>query len=223
MASLSCPEPVGEISHPPIRTRTTRRSALAAVAALMAVGSGTAATAAAAPDAVAFMNQLLNGAIAILNDKTSPAGRQAKFREFFQADFDGPGIARFVLGRYWRSASRDEQQEFLKLFEEYVVLVYSARLSDFSGERFKVRGSRVDQGAVIVSTDILSPGAAAPLKVDWRLVSDDGAFKISDVIVEGISMMVTERSEFASVIQRHGGQVSGLLSLMREKAASAAQ
>ncbi len=54
-------------------------------------------------------------------------------------------------------------------------------------------------------------------------MNDDGAYKISDVIVEGVSMLVTQRSEFASIIQRHGGQVQGLLDLMREKTASTAQ
>lgn len=197
---------------------------MAALLVLTAMGSA-AASPAAAPsgDAAAFMNQLWDQAIEVLNKKAPVAERQARFRHLFRTDFDGPGIARFVLGRYWRNASAEEQKEFLKLFEDYVVFVYSTRLSDFSGEKFKINGSRTDQDSVIVSTDLLTPGAAAPLKLDWRLVSDAGAFKISDVIIEGVSMMVTQRSEFASVIQRHGGRVEGLLTLMREKTASAAQ
>ena len=177
------------------------------------------------PDAqaTAFMNHLWDHALEVLNKKTPVAERQARFRRLFQRDFDCPGIARFVLGRYWRSASPEEQKEFLKLFQDYVVFVYTARLSDFGGEQFKVNGSRPDADSVIVSTDVISPGAPQPLKVDWRLVNDDGGYKISDVIVEGVSMAVTQRSEFASVIQRHGGQVQGLLDLMRQKTASAAQ
>ena len=59
---------------------------------------------------------------------------------------------------------------------------------------------------------------------EGRLASepDNGAYKITDVIVEGISMAVTQRSEFAAVIQRHGGQVEGLLALLRQKTANAA-
>jgi len=138
---------------------------------------------------------------------------------------DVPGIARFVLGRYWRSASEQEQQEYLKLFEDYVVFVYGTRLSSFNGETFKVRGSRTDDSGTIVSTDIISPKGEAPIKVDWRLITDHGSFRINDVIIEGISMLVTQRSEFASVIQRHGGHVGELLVMMRErtKTASAAQ
>jgi phospholipid transport system substrate-binding protein len=178
-----------------------------------------------AADANVFMSELWTNAVEVLSKKAPLAERLARFRLLFQADFDGPGIARFVLGRYWRSASEQEQQQFLKLFEDYVIFVYGTRLSNFNGETFKVRGSRTDESGTIVSTDIVSPGGAAPLKVDWRLVADKGAFKINDVIIEGISMLVTQRSEFASVIQRHGGQIGELLAMMRERTrtASAAQ
>jgi phospholipid transport system substrate-binding protein len=201
-------------------------SILLLVALPLAIAAGPAAAATSGDTdakAAAFMNQLWSRALELLNKKSPAAERQARFRELFHNDFDSPGIARFVLGRYWRTASPDEQKEFLKLFEEYVVYVYTARLSDFEGEQFKVNSARPDQGAVIVSTDVITPGAPTPLKVDWRLVDDDGAYKISDVVVEGVSMLVTQRSEFASIIQRHGGQVQGLLDLMREKTASATQ
>jgi len=174
-------------------------------------------------DAVAFMNRLWDRAVEVLNNKSDPNIRQARFRQLFHDDFDCPGIARFVLGRYWRSASEDEQKEFVQAFENYVVLVYTARLSNFGGQTFKVRGSRSDGDGVIVSTEVLTPGGTSPLHIDWRLVTDNGAYKINDVIVEGVSMMVTQRSEFASVVQRHGGQLRGLLTMMREKLASTAQ
>jgi phospholipid transport system substrate-binding protein len=192
-------------------------------AALIAVGSRLASSANAADDgAVGFMDNLLSRAIGVLNDKLPLAEREQHFRQLFQASFDGPGIARFVLGRYWRQASPAEQQQFLVLFENYVVLVYSTRLADFSGERFKVSGRRAAGDGTIVSTDVITPGRTVPLRVDWRLVTDDGNFKIADVIVGGVSMMVTERSEFASVIRRRGGDVGELLALMREKTASTA-
>jgi phospholipid transport system substrate-binding protein len=174
-------------------------------------------------DATAFMNRLWDRAVEVLNNKSDPVVRQARFRDLFHDDFDCPGIARFVLGRYWRNASEEEQREFVRLFEDYVVFVYTARFSNFGGETFKVRNSRSDGDGVIVSTDIISPGSNSPIRMDWRLVSDSGAYKINDVIVEGVSMMVTQRSEFASVVQRHGGQLRGLLTMMREKTASAAQ
>jgi phospholipid transport system substrate-binding protein len=200
-----------------------RRSVLAGLCTLMATASVAAPPVVNPADAVAFMNQLWVRAVELLNNKVDPAIRQARFRELFHDDFDAPGIARFVLGRYWREASVEEQREFVKLFEDYVVFVYTARLANFGGEAFKVRGSRSDGDGVIVSTDVVSPGGATPLRIDWRLVADNGSYKISDIIVEGVSMMVTQRSEFASVVQRNGGQLRGLLAIMREKTASAAR
>lgn len=202
----------------------TRRS-LIILSLLIGSTSLAAASNAIAADANIFMSELWTRAVEVLDKKAPLTERLTRFRQLFQADFDGPGIARFVLGRYWRTASEQEQQEYMKLFEDYVIFVYGTRLSHFNGETFKVRGSRTDESGTVVSTDIISPSGEPPVKVDWRLVADRGAFKINDVIIEGISMMVTQRSEFASIIQRHGGQVGGLLALMREKTntASAAQ
>ncbi len=200
-----------------------RRSLLTGLFVLFATASMAAAPIVNPADAVAFMNNLWDRAVEVLNNKTDPMIRQARFRELFHTDFDCPGLARFVLGRYWRSASEEEQQEFVKLFGDYVVFVYTARLSNFGGEALKVRGSRSDGDGVIVSTDVIGLGAASPLRIDWRLVTDNGAYKISDLIVEGISMAVTQRSEFASVVQRNGGQLGGLIAMMREKTASAAR
>jgi len=201
-----------------------RRSLLAALFVLTATASNAAPPPVNPADAVAFMNRLWGRAVEVLNRKTDPAVREARFRELFRQDFDAPGIARFVLGRYWRAVSEEEQKEFVKLFEDYVVFVYTARLADFGGQSFKIRGSRSDGNGVIVSTDVVSPGNPTPLRMDWRLVTDDnGSYKINDVIVEGVSMTMTQRSEFAAVVQRNGGQVQSLLSMMREKTASAAR
>src|SRR5215467_6332462 len=203
----------------------TRRSLLTIMSLLIASAWWTTASDAVAADANLFMNQFWGQTVEVLSKKVPRAERLARFRQLYLAEFDGPGIARFVLGRYWLSASEQEQQEFLKLFEDYVVFVYGTRLSNFGGETFKIRGSRTDESGTIVSTDIVSPNGDAPIKLDWRLITDHGSFKINDVNIEGISMLVTQRSEFASVIQRHGGQVGELLAMMRErtKTANAAQ
>jgi phospholipid transport system substrate-binding protein len=198
----------------------TRRFLLTALGLLIAMASPAGAPDAAAADPSVFMSEVWKRAVEILGKKASQTERLVRFRELFQADFDGPGIARFVLGRYWRSASQEEQQEFLSLFEDYVVFVYGTRFSSLSGETLKIRGSRAAESGVVVSTEMITPGDA-PVKIDWRLIADGGVFKINDVVIEGVSMMVTQRSEFASVIQRNGGQVSGLLSVMREKTKTA--
>jgi len=157
-------------------------------------------------DPIAFMNQLWNRAVELLDNKTDSAIRQARFRQLFHDDFDGPGMARFVIGRYWRSAGPEEQREFVTLFEDYVEFVYTARLANFGRQTFKTRGSRSDRDGVIVSSDVISPGSASPLRIDWRLVSDNGAYKVNDLIVEGISMAVTQRSELPPLSSATAGR-----------------
>src|ERR1700728_4638199 len=117
----------------------SRRSLYTALALLIVMAVRPAA---ADEGGAAFINDLGTRGLSVLGGNLSPADREAQFRQLFRQDFDAPGIARFVLGRYWRTATDEEQREFLKLFEDYIVIVYSTRLSEYGGEQFKVEGSR---------------------------------------------------------------------------------
>jgi len=196
-----------------------RRSLLAA-ALLLSAGAAVPATA--ALDAGAFIANLGNEALAVLGPQTSPEQRAVAFRALFRRDFDVPQIARFVLGPYWRVATPEQQREFMRLFENYIALAYSTRLSQFSGERLLVTGWQPIPGGAIVSSEARRPGGGPPIRIDWRLTRYDGTYKINDVVVDGVSMAITERSEFASVIQRTGGNVQGLIAMLRAKTAGAA-
>jgi phospholipid transport system substrate-binding protein len=197
-----------------------RRTVLAGF--MMIVGAFGAPAILAAADPAAVINNLGNRALEVLGKNATPAQRVARFHDLFREDFDVPGIARFVLGRYWKTATPEEQQEFVKLFEDYIALVYSNQLAAYSGEKLKVTGSRTSAEEAIVASEIIRPTGSPPVKVDWHLTDRNGTYKISDVTVDGISMAVTQRSEFASVIQRSGGQVAGLIAQLREKTAAAA-
>jgi phospholipid transport system substrate-binding protein len=197
-----------------------RRSVLTAAFVLI-VGALAPTILAAAADPAAVITNLGNRALEVLGKSATPAQRVARFHELFREDFDVPGIARFVLGRYWKTATPEQQQEFVKLFEDYIALVYSSQLSAYSGETLKVTGSRANPEGAIVASEIIRPSGAPPVKVDWHMTDQHGTYKISDVAVDGISMAVTQRSEFASVIQRNGGQVQGLIAMLRDKTANA--
>jgi phospholipid transport system substrate-binding protein len=199
-----------------------RRSLLTAAFIVLAGALAPAIPAAAAADPAAVVSNLGSRALEVLGKNAPQSQRVARFRELLREDFDVPAISRFVLGRYWNVATEEQRAEFVKLFEEYIALAYSTRLAEYTGETFKVTGSRPDAGGAIVSSQIVRPAGAAPVKVDWRLTGRNGAYKISDVSVDGISMAVTQRSEFASVIQHNGGQVQGLITMLREKTGGSA-
>jgi phospholipid transport system substrate-binding protein len=198
----------------------TRRSP-AIGALILLLGLLTAAPGAAvAQDARAFVATLGNQAIQVLGPSVAPAQRVARFRDLFREDFDIPGIGQFVLGRYWRTATPEQQQEFLRLFQEYIVQAYSTRLGEYGGEPFRVTGSRPAGEETIVNSEIDRKNGNR-IQVDWYLINHGGRQKISDVYVGGVSMKVTQRDEFASVIQRNGGRVDALLAQLRQKTAAA--
>ena len=187
---------------------------------VIAVIGASAPRPAAAQDAAAFVRSLGTEAIQVLGPSVSPAQRLSRFRQLFHNDFDVPGIGQFVLGRYWRSASPQQQQEFLQLFQEYVVQAYASRLGPYGGEPFRVIGARSAGDEVIVSSDVVRP-SGSPIQIDWYLINAGGQFKITDVYVGGVSMKVTQRDEFSAIIQHDGGRIDGLLARLRQKTAAA--
>jgi len=174
------------------------------------------------PAASAFMQSLGSKAITELTDPAVPqSDRQARFRTLLDEHFDMPAIAKFTLGRYWRTATDEQRTEFRKLFEDFLVQSYSTRFSEYHGEGFVVAGSTTDDGGTIVVHSKIDMPSSEDIRVDWHLRATDGGFVIVDIVVEGVSMAVTQRSEFASVIQSRGG-VAGLLDALRAKNAQSA-
>jgi phospholipid transport system substrate-binding protein len=198
----------------------TRRLLLAA-AGLVVAGLLLGRPAAAAADPAVVIANLGNEAIQVLGKNVDPNLRVTRFRQLFQQDFNVPEISRFVLGRYWRLATPQQQQEFIRLFTSYIAFVYANQLAEYNGERLRVTGSRRAPDGELVASEIIRSDGRPPAQVEWLLTPENGAYKINDVIIEGISMAVTQRSEFAAVIQRNGGQLEGLIAALRQKTEAA--
>lgn len=189
---------------------------LTAVAACSVAGL---AVARAGMDPAAFVQDLGNQAIDTLTGPdVTPAIRAERFRELLKQNFDVPAIAKTVLGRYWKVATDAEREEYLKLFEDFLVANYAKRFAEYTGQKFKVRGVRPEGGDLMtVQTLIQTPDGGEPARLDWLMRDDGASYKILDLKIEGISMSETHRAEFASVIQSSGGKVSGLLDALRSK------
>ena len=166
-----------------------------------------------------FIQTLGNNAIgAIANKNLTPDQRSDKFRDILRTSFDLPTIGRFVIGRTWNAATPDEQKEYMRLFEELVIKTYGDRLTLYTGEGFRVTGARAEsEKDSIVNSQITHPDGSQPTAIDWRVRQRDGKIGVIDVVVEGVSLSVTQRQEYASVIQRSGGQIGGLLDQMRQQ------
>ncbi|WP_417517050.1 MlaC/ttg2D family ABC transporter substrate-binding protein [Minwuia sp.] len=188
------------------------------ILAPMAIVLGLVASALAAEDPKQMIERLGGEAIGIAADSDAElAEKQEKFERLFQEGFDVPLVARIVLGRYWRVATPAQQEEYSSLFHRYIVATYASRLNAYSGQTFEITGDqRLNDQEVMVKSVIKEPGGPS-LKVDWRVLERNGENRIVDVIVEGVSMVITHRSEFASVIGQTGN-VESLLERLRAQA-----
>lgn len=166
-----------------------------------------------------FVQTLGDKAISIIASKNITATQRTdKFRQILQDSFDLMTIGRFVIGRTWNSATPDQQQEYMKLFEALVIKSYGDRLTLYTGEGFLVTAVRSEsEKDFIVNSQITHPDGSAPTVIDWRVRNRNGKLGIIDVVVEGVSLSVTQRQEYAAVIQRSGGKIDGLLDLMRQQ------
>lgn len=186
---------------------------------ILACLSWTPATAADTAAAEQFISNLGDRTIEILEEPDLTVDEAtSQFRDLFSSNFDIPTIGRFVLGRHWRAASPTQREEFLELFRELIVETYARRFTEYSGQRFQVAGSReISERDSMVSTAILAADGRTVATIDWRVRERDGRQRIIDVVVEQISMGVTQRGDFAAVIQRGGGNIDTLLEALRDQ------
>ena len=185
--------------------------------AAVVVAPSAAATGNASPAAFSFIQELGNDAIKRLTEPAIPQSeREARFRRLLVDRFDMAAISKSVLGRYWRSTNEAQRIEFQQALVDFIVGSYSVRFSEYLGEGVKVTGSRAeDDGTILVQSKIDMP-SSEDIRVDWRLRSSGGNFAVVDVIVEGVSMDVTQRSQFTRIIQDRGG-INGLIEALRTK------
>lgn len=193
-------------------------SAFAAVAALVSLGVP--ARAEANAEARAFIQRLADTAMNTVAIKgLSDEERTRRFRTLFVDAFDLPEIGKLVMARYWRAATPEQQQEFLRLFEDIQVYTWTRRFKDYSGETLEILGVQSEGEADVLVESRIKREKLDPIAVAWRVRKEGDGYKVLDIKVEGASMAFTHRSEYSSVIQGGGGQVEALLAALRKKVA----
>ncbi len=153
-----------------------------------------------------------DSAISFISDENlSQAQKTSKFKSLLIQNFDIKSIARFSLGKYWRQTKAEQKTKYLSSFQQMIIKVYSSRFSDYNGQKLSVTGSREQGKRDMLVHSLITQENGPDIKIDWRLRKKNGRNQIIDIIVEGVSMALTQRSDFDSVIQRGGGKVQVLL------------
>jgi len=192
----------------------------AALLLVLTIGQGARSAQA---DPGGFVKQLGDKAIeALTASDLSAADREDRFRFLLRQSFDVKRMGRFVLGRYSRKMNPNLTEEYQSLFEDLIVATYAARFAEYSGQSFIINRVAKPKGRrdVIVLSEIKPADGGPAIRIDWQVHGAVGDYKIVDIRVEGVSMSITQREEFTTVIRKNDGNIGSLMAALRKKSAS---
>ena len=187
---------------------------------LLVASFGLIAPAAAQDEAAAAQRFVVALATRALDIAQSDERTDPEFRRLVQDGFAVGGIARFVLGSHWRHVSTAERTQYLALFEDLLVDATANQMRRSSALGFetlsatRVQGPRKAEHSTIVRSRLrLADGST--IRLDWRVTSNGRQRRVTDVMIEGLSMVQTYRDEFMSLARRRG--ITGLLTELRRR------
>ena len=152
----------------------------------------------------------------VSNVNLSENERIVNFRNLYLASFDNYYISRFVLGQYWKRLDSNMRKQFVESFNDYIVTTYAPKFKGWEGT-FKATDSLLENNYYNVKMNVLNKDGPT-LKFMWKIYLDKNKnFKILDVNIDGVSMLVTQRAEFMSVIKNNPKGVIGLIEAMKKK------
>ena len=167
-----------------------------------------------------FVKSIGDQLVAVVNGPGSTSDKREKLTQIVDSGVDVDGVARFCLGRFWRDASPEQQKRYTELFHQVLVNNITSKLGEYKGVRFTMgRAVRRDDNDV-VSTVVERPNNP-PTNVDWIISDASGSPKIIDVVAEGTSLRLTQRSDYASYLSHNNDNIDALISAMRQQVAQA--
>ena len=195
------------------------RKFLSFVVAVFLLATGSAQAEVNAQQAEDFIKQVTTQGIEeIINSDVSIEEKDARFADLFNKYLDLDFIGRFVLGRYWRTSTPEQQKEFINVYREMNIKTWSKRFDEFKGKTFVFKGTTPSNsaGQIFVNTEVpMEQGA--PAKVVWRVKETKGEFKVVDIIIENASLAITARNEYTAYLKKSPDGVDGLIANLRQK------
>jgi phospholipid transport system substrate-binding protein len=184
-----------------------------------------------ADGAAAYIEDVGDAAVAKLADPgLDAAERRHALNTLITEHFAVRDISRFVLARYWRTATDGEKQAFQDAFVRTLARRFAPLFEGASDDAFEIVRAQQTSGQddlLSVVTRIDPPEGASDatgtIPVTWRLRPRDGSYRIVDVVVENVSMAITLRSDYTSAIQNEGGDVGRLVERIEQTLDNARQ
>lgn len=179
---------------------------LLVMAGLLLPVQGLAKAASTADASQAFIDQIASDVLSIVkNDALEDDCKTLKLQELFAHAVDIKWVGKFVLGRHYRAANDEQKIAYLDAYEPFIIHNYVGRLTKYTGQTYEITSTRKDaSGDHLVSMKLLDPNGP-PILLDYRVRGEKKAdFKVVDIIVENVSLITTQRSEFNAVVNNKG-------------------
>ena len=154
----------------------------------------------------------------IINANVSKAEKQTRFKKLFNDALDLDFIGKYVLGRYWRTATSQQKTDFISTYRELNTKVWSERFDEFKGKNFEFKGTTPSnsEGQIFVNT-IVPMEQGEPATVVWRVKQEGNTFKVIDIIIEKVSLTMANRNEYTAYIKNNGGNIDSLINNLKAK------
>ena len=165
-----------------------------------------------------FVQSTVNRASQVLSDNLSKDQKISKLKSIAAETVDIKGIGMYTLGSYRKVLSENQKKEYAILFEQYFLKTFSSRLAEYSNPEIEVKSKeKLNKNYTMVSSVLVSTEQRPEVRIDWRIYTknpDD--LKIRDLIIEGLSLVRTQKEEFSSIIESNNGDINALLIKLEE-------
>jgi len=165
-----------------------------------------------------FVQSTVNRASQVLSNNLSKDQKIIELKSIAAETVDIKGIGMYTLGSYRKILSEDQKKEYAILFEQYFLKTFSSRLAEYSNPEIEVKSKEeLNKNYTMVSSVLVSTEQRPEVRIDWRIYTknpDD--LKIRDLIIEGLSLVRTQKEEFASIIESNNGDINALLASLKE-------
>ena len=165
-----------------------------------------------------FVQSTVNRASEALNNKYSKEEKIEKLKQIASETVDIRGIGYYTLGAYRKNISESEINQYEMLFEQYFLKSFSSRLAEYSNPEIEVVSKKkLNENYTIVSSVLVGTEQRPEVKIDWRIYTKNPEIPlIRDLIIEGLSLVRTQKEEFSSIIQSNDGDINALFSTLKE-------
>ena len=165
-----------------------------------------------------FVQSTVNRASEALNNKFSKEEKIAKLKNIAKETVDITGIGFYTLGSYRKNINLDQKKEYSNLFEQYFLKSFASRLAEYSNPEIEVLSKKkLNENYTMVSSVLVATEQRPQVKIDWRIYTKNPKNPlIRDLIIEGLSLVRTQKEEFSSIIQSNDGDINALFSTLKE-------